>query len=253
MKSDNQTKIYNWYLAILSTLVTLPFLAPILMCLKLEFIAKYIYFIYSFACHQFDHRSLHICDHQVGWCSRCTGIWTSVWLVALLTKYLHIKPVKFIWIIPFVVPMALDGGIQTIYTILDINSFGINDGMPLYISNNFVRFLTGIVFGTGLSLWISTNIWAETQKGKGIKQKISTIKSVPIILGSLILIYIGLIQVWNFSSPNYKPEGMLDIVVRTPHEDFFVRRRHATCPTSGDIESNYKNPIENLTAIDCFF
>lgn len=253
MKSKTSNKIYNGYIIILSIIVLLPFLAPILMHLGLDFVAKYIYFLYSFSCHQFDHRSIHIFDYQMAWCARDTAIWLGIWCIAILTKIFNLHPMKFLWVLPFAVFITLDGGIQTIYTILDVKSFGVNDGMPIYISNNFMRFMSGAIFGIGLSLWISTNVWAESQDSKEKKQLISFKKLSSILIPTFVIFYIILVQIWQITSPNHKPANMLDSVVRTPYEDFFVRRRHGICPTGGEYESNYKNPVENLTAIDCFF
>ena len=247
---------YNWYVIVLTALVFLPFLAPIFLGLGLDFLAKPIYFIYSFTCHQFDHRSLHILDHQVAWCSRDTAIWLSFWLVALLVKRFHFKPIKLFWLIPFVIPIALDGGIQTIYTMFDINPIGINDGMPLYVSNNFIRYMTGSIFGIGISLWISPTIYHEAVRidtGKEIAPKLKRRWASVGTISIALLLYLSFVQLWSLSSKDVKPYGSLDFVVRTPSEDFFERRRTGSCPTNSFAEDDYKNPWVNMLATDCFF
>lgn len=244
---------YNWYLIVLTALVTLPILAPFLLYIGLETPAKYIYFVYSFFCHQFDHRSIHVYDYQYAWCARDTAIWFGVWAVALYTKFSDIKPIKLYWLLPFVVPIALDGGIQTVYTILDINPAGVNAGDPLYISNNFSRFVTGAIFGIGLSLWTSPTFKEVLPQVTKLKLPNKQVFITFSILIALIIGYIFSIQAWSLTSNDYKPKGTLDAVVRTPSRDFFTRRAHAICPTDGDVENNYQNPADNLLALDCFF
>lgn len=259
---------YNSFLLVLSGLAGFPYLAPILLELGLKPIAKWIYFIYSFSCHQFDSRSIHLFDYQLGWCARDTAIWSSFFLGALIIKYINIKPIKIYWLIPFVVPIAMDGGIQTIFTVLDVNPVGINTGDPLYISNNFVRFLTGAIFGIGLSLWIAPTmkiLKSEMQNPRWlnlIKKNINrlflnlkvskSLKLAIILFITSIILYSSLVFLWDITSEKYKPEGNFDMVVRTAEKDFFTRRRHAVCATDGSTESNYKNPLDNVLSLDCF-
>lgn len=244
---------YNIYLAFLTTLVILPVLAPTLLYIGFESPAKLIYFVYSFSCHQFDNRSLHLFDYQYAWCARDTAIWTSVWLTALYVKFSDVKSIKLYWLIPFIVPIALDGGIQTIYTVLDIDPVGLNTGSPLYISNNFTRFMTGGIFGIGLSLWISPTFKGILQRSTKIKLVNSKILIAFALSFIMLLNYIFLVQVWSITSEKYKPAGTLDMIVRTPSIDFFTRRKHAVCPTNETEENDYQNPQDNLIMFECFF
>lgn len=271
--SENRMKkffkdTYNSFLLVLGGLAGFPYIAPILLEIGLKPIAKWIYFIYSFSCHQFDSRSIHFFDYQMAWCARDTAIWSLFFIGALAVKYLNIKPIKIYWLIPFVVPIALDGGIQTIFTVLDVAPVGVNTGDPLYISNNFVRFLTGAIFGIGLSLWIAPTIkmvsaqinnpkWIISLKTLSHKfflgKKISTsLKLAVTLIIFSIIFYATLVFMWDLTSNKHKPEGNFDFVVRTAQKDFFTRRRHAVCATDGSTESNYKNPLDNVLSLDCF-
>lgn len=140
---------YDVFLLGLFVLNIAPILAPIFAHFGLKVPAKVIYFIYSFTCHQFHWRSLHIFDHQCAWCTRDTFIWGAIFVVALLVRLYKVKALKWYWLIPFVIPIALDGVIQTIATVL-----GFEDDNPLYMSTNPIRMLTGATFGTGLALWM---------------------------------------------------------------------------------------------------
>lgn len=248
MKNTKIQNFYNFYLGFLTVLVSLPVLAPVFLRLGLELAAKVIYFIYSFFCHQFATRSIHLYDFQYAWCSRDTGIWLGVALVAWLVKFKKIKPIKWYWVIPFVIPIALDGGIQTIFTMLNFTNGGGLSGIPLYSSNNFVRFLTGAFFGIGLSLWISGSLLEETESSQSVKAErinIKTqIKSIVIAFVSLIVFYIALVGLWSISSTKVLPSDFADSVVRLQGKNFFERRADGICPTTG---------VEDAFSIDCFF
>lgn len=125
----------------------LPLLAPVLLHLGYTGASHLIYQVYSFFCHQFHWRSLHIYDHQFAWCTRDVFIWMALLMVAIWVRFNNPKPIKWYWIIPFMIPIALDGGIQTIATI-----WGYSSGVPYYMSTNIMRMLTGGFFGIGLGL-----------------------------------------------------------------------------------------------------
>lgn len=258
---------YNLYLTGLTILISLPILAPLFLHLGLIQVAKVIYFIYSFFCHQFAYRSIHLYDFQFAWCARDTGIWIGIWITALLIKFNKVKGIKWYWVFPFMIPIALDGGIQTVFTILNVSSQGVLTGLPLYMSTNLTRFMTGAVFGIGLSLWLSPMLKAEGEGGrfaeetKFIKDEDNSkskrltflsksspfLKSQPFKILSLCFlmfpIYLVLFTLWNSTSEVNKPIPPLDFVVKAPQQDFLTRREDAICPTNG---------FEDLFAFDCF-
>jgi uncharacterized membrane protein len=57
---------------------------------------------------------------------------------------------KWYWILVFMVPIAFDGGFQTISTL-----FGFSTDHHLYLSTNLMRMITGAIFGIGLGIVIS--------------------------------------------------------------------------------------------------
>jgi len=241
---------YNWYLAILTLLVSLPILAPILLKLGLTAPAKVIYFIYSFFCHQFASRSIHLFDFQYAWCARDTGIWVGVTLVAWLIKFKKIKAIKWYWALPFIVPIALDGGLQTIFTIFSVQPVGLVTGQPIYISSNLLRFITGALFGIGISLWVSGSLFNSDkvkEEENNIKDKENINKSQIFKIMTIFIItiftYLGMVQLWNLTSVQNKPAGIADFIVKTPQSDFFERRADAVCPVKD---------INNLFNLDCF-
>lgn len=252
------TTFYNWYLATLTTLVTLPILAPILLKLNLEAPAKAIYLVYSFFCHQFATRSIHIYDFQYAWCARDTGIWLGMALVAWALKLKKVRPIKWYWVIPFVIPIALDGGIQTVFTMLNLSYSGNLAGIAVYSSNNLVRFLTGSFFGIGLSLWISgtfiEDLIAEgsyvEEKKRQIKGKFknliydSQIKSIGLFMALLLSFYLFSIAIWKVTSVSILPTDIADSAVKLQNSNFFERRADGVCPTKG---------VDDLFSFDCFF
>ena len=55
---------------------------------------------------------------------------------------------------------------------------------------------------------------------------------VGIIFTTMMVVYLILIQLWNITSTEYKPVGVLDNVSRAPEDvdDWFIRREHGVCP-----------------------
>ncbi|MEO6728648.1 MAG: DUF2085 domain-containing protein [Candidatus Dojkabacteria bacterium] len=244
---------YNAYTFVMGLLVSLPILAPILLKLGLTAPAKIVYFVYSFFCHQFASRSIDIFDYQFAWCARDTGIWLAIFVTAVLVKFNKLPKLRWYWVIPFIIPMALDGGLQTIFTFLNINPVGDVTGMPLYVSNNLSRFITGAIFGIGVGWWISQQLKIASQETKVEKQedlfpkyknlKTYLISTFLLILG-LGVSYFGFVTIWNITSTTNKPLDALDSASKTPSTDFFARRGNGVCPTTG---------INDILDLECFF
>ena len=110
-----------------------------------------------FGCHCIDERSFHFHGKKVPICSRCTGEMVGMLLGIILYFFyrLNIKLAIF-----FMIPMVIDGGIQM---------------LTKYESNNVKRFITGILFGYGLStIWLITTIYAiKLGYECGLKYKIN--------------------------------------------------------------------------------
>jgi len=236
---------FNWFLLLLIGLNVLPILAPLFLKLgeTLPFFntpAKLIYFVYSFTCHQFDHRSLHLFDYQSAWCIRDTGIWLSVLVTSLLVKFKYIRKMPWYWILPFTIPILLDGGIQTIATMFGLAGSSVDT--PIYISTNLVRFITGSIFGMGLGSVFSP--WMMDDKDQN-----RTLGTAPqffrlmIVFFSLFVCYLGAVQIWDLTSNKHGPVGLADNIVKTPDNGFFTRRAHGLCPAG----------VDDLMNLECFF
>lgn len=81
-------------------------------------------------CHQMEERSFSIRGYQFPLCARCSGILTGQIIAALLAAFISPQ----MWMILFVLPLALDGVTQ---------HFG------LRTSTNGLRLTTGILAGYG--------------------------------------------------------------------------------------------------------
>jgi len=244
----------NVFLIGLGGLNILPFLAPILMAIGATPLAKVIYFIYSFFCHQISWRSLQVGDHQCAWCSRCMAMWGGTFLMALVIKIFGLKGLKWYQILPFMIPIALDGGIQTIASVLSINN---ND--PVYISTNLMRWITGGFFGIGLGATMMPIILeseAATKLGKTAqaikaKFKLNTSKGILIVIATLAVLYLTIVGAWNLSSQTYKPSNFLDSGIKLPADKGFEleRRGRGICPVRIDSDTVR---ITDALALDCF-
>lgn len=258
MKSQIKSKLLDFFIIFFGILSLLPFLAPIFLHLGLSMPAKLIYLIYSFFCHQFSSRSILIFDYQLAWCARDTAIWIGILLSTILVKYGFLPKIRWYHILPFVIPMALDGGLQTIFTILDITPSGELAGEVIYISSNLTRFMTGALFGIGVGWFLGWFLADETAQQNAStdqtkyqeKFKLSSSKRLNIILKTLLLLffmflfYTFLIFFWRITSPLNPPLDFLDSAVRTPSYGFFDRRGLGACPSKGTVE--VFNP-------ECFF
>lgn len=240
----------SFMLIFFSILFVLPFLAPILSSFGANSISRIIYFIYSWFCHQFHTRSLYLFDHQCAWCARDTGVWAGVLLSSWAYLKGYVSRVRWFHLPIFVLPILLDGGTQTISSLININQVVGSSGE--YLSNNFLRFATGAWLGIGIGLWLVPNI--SEAIGMKREKKISknyhprpnglTYKhfAILIIFSVLILFYIFLVLLWNLTSQTIKPTNFIDSIPKTQELIQFERRKYGECPSKG-------NDIFNL---DCF-
>lgn len=241
MKKETFGKTYRYYLSFLTTVSLLPILAPVLLKISeslpvLQLPAKLIYLIYSFTCHQFAYRSFVLFDYQYAWCARDTGIWLGMAAVAFVAP--RLRPLRWYWLVPFMIPIALDGGIQTIATMLGVQIQGVT-GAPVYIASNFVRFITGALFGVGISLWLSP-FFFEAFGGK-LPESPNSKKVYAFLVSFLAAIYLFITVAWTLTSANNLPSDILDSAVKTPAMDFYVRREWAPCPAG----------VDDLLNLDC--
>jgi uncharacterized membrane protein len=255
----SKLKPYNIYLLFLAVINITPVLAPVLYAAReastvLGNIGKLIYLIYSFTCHQFAYRSIHLFDYQLAWCARDTGIWMGVLIGAVIARHHKYKGIPWFYVPALLLPMILDGGIQTIATILGIGSnFAGSTSSILYMSNNLTRFITGGLFGLGVSLWLSYWLIQGMQLQPGDKLEAATqqiklwtkaaVKPVLTGLLALCLAYLGLIATWRITSTTNLPIDALDSAPKTPTNAIFERREHAPCQTG----------LEDLIAWDCWW
>lgn len=233
----------------------LPVLAPILQYHGFIFPAKLIYFVYSFFCHQIHWRSLHVYDHQCAWCARDMAIWGAFLLVAVWVKFYQLKGLRWYYIVPFAMPIALDGGLQTIAT-----AFGLSNGEAFYVSTNLKRLLTGSIFGIGLGLTVLPIITSLEYKSLQqrfrlplLKHSLHQLAIIPLALSIMFICYLAFIQIWDLTSNNYEPSNALDSAVKLPPEqsEWFIRRQTAVCPVDIALQTG-NSPTDSL-ALDCFF
>jgi len=189
VESKKQIRILQAIAAGMNLMIILP---PILFELGAEKFARFLYTILGIFCHQRPDRSFYLFGESLaypkaevwekvpfnniftfdfqerftcgenfgckfGVCARCTGMYSGL-LIGLLISEIFLQ-----WripkIIPFllILPMILDGGIQTIaYIIAPERGF--------YESNNIRRLITGLLFGFGVGYWAVSAIRAPIAK-----------------------------------------------------------------------------------------
>jgi hypothetical protein len=156
---------------------------------------------------------------------------------------MRVKRIKWYWYAVFLMPLILDGVIQTIATMFGLTTIS----NIYYMSNNFIRMLTGSLFGLGFGLAIWTNLQdsggPESMVGQnspgqdGVAEKvgvekakkkksISVLKLTLVTMITSLALYFLAVVVWNQTSIEYKPLNLLDFGVKIPPlaEDFLIRR-----------------------------
>lgn len=159
----------------INVLILLP---PVLFQLGAERLSKYLYIALGFICHQRADRSFYLFGEHLmypkdvvwsrvpldnfftfdfsqrftcgeglgcrfGVCSRCTGMYLGLLLGLVISEILVRFRIPKVIPILFLIPLILDGGIQTIaYILAPEHGF--------YESTNPRRFTTGLLFGFGV-------------------------------------------------------------------------------------------------------
>ena len=92
-------------------------------------------------CHQKPERSFHFNKKQFPLCSRCTGFYFTIITFTYLFLFMNFQSNLFFTIFAYllIVPMGIDGTTQY---------------LKLRESTNFLRLITGILAGIGISILI---------------------------------------------------------------------------------------------------
>ena len=173
--NNNQVHILQGIVSAINLLIVLP---PILMEMGANKLAQGMYFMLGFICHQRADRSFYLFGNSVmypkatvwshvpfdriftldfrqrvtcnpalgcrfGVCARCTGMYLGLLIGLFFSELLlRFKIPKFIPVL-FIIPLILDGTVQTIaYILAPEHGF--------YESTNPKRFVTGLLFGLGI-------------------------------------------------------------------------------------------------------
>lgn len=92
-------------------------------------------------CHRKPERSFFIKNHQFPVCARCTGFYTGLAIFLIYNYFFEIEPnlTLLLFSIILLIPVSLDGFTQL---------FGLRE------SNNKLRFITGLIGGIGLIIFL---------------------------------------------------------------------------------------------------
>ena len=136
---QNSSNIYRLLILIpaglFGYLALASFSAPIFEEYKLYSISNFLYRSLSHICHQFPSRSIWIMKRPMGLCSRCFAIYAlfATFLILPTFSKANNKTKNFIAVLLFL-PLIVDGSLQYFH---------------LRVSTNFMRILTGGMFGLG--------------------------------------------------------------------------------------------------------
>jgi len=92
-------------------------------------------------CHRLPERSFHLKNYQFPVCARCTGFYTGLAIFLIYNSLFHINYTLNLFIISILllIPTSIDGFTQY---------------LGLRESNNNLRFITGLIGGIGLIIFI---------------------------------------------------------------------------------------------------
>lgn len=97
-----------------------------------------------FFCHQMPDRTLKLFGHYLPVCSRCTGLYIGSIIGFIFLHEMYLSQISFYLGIILIIPTFIDG-----YTQYN----------GLRMSNNFLRFVTGLIGGIGLILILISFKW----------------------------------------------------------------------------------------------
>lgn len=192
------TQYWLWLAVIfLAVFAGLPFLAPVLMHAGITAPAELIYRVYSFTCHQLAYRSffffgaqptytidelqraLNVTNdaadaffwrgflgnaqlgYKMAWCERDAAIYGAMIVTFILLGLFHRFFPKLDWrvyLVVFILPIAIDGAWQLVTSPLHIVPF-----VPVHESTALDRVITGALFGAG-SVWLIFPYVAEAMR-----------------------------------------------------------------------------------------
>jgi len=105
-------------------------------------VARFAYRFGDRYCHQKDHRSLFLNGNQMPVCARDIGLFAGIFLGCVIGA-MYRRSIK-LWVLAlFLVPMAIDGGLQALTS---------------YESWNPLRVATGLIGGTGIGIYVNGSI-----------------------------------------------------------------------------------------------
>ncbi len=215
--------------AIFLTIFTvLPVIAPIAAHFNLRFVSDPIYWIYQWFCHQRPWRSYHLFDNQLAMDSRMMLMFGAMAISSYIIHFKKIKPLSkptaFLLAFVAILPLGLDGTIQMIAEFSKANMAA----LPFYESTNFIRSMTGLIFGVGVAFAVIPFLQFEVKGISKLKDYAKYIAVSSIL--SFLLIPI-LVFSWYITSSKYMPSSpFIDNIQRFPGYNYPIvgRSAHST-------------------------
>ncbi len=210
---------FLWLIVISGIWVGLPWLAPLFMRFGWEAPASWVYFLYSFQCHQLPERSLFLfgsklmysleeiravwpagsdplilrqfigtpeMGYKVAWSDRMISAYTSLPVAAVVWRALRrwLPPLPWWGLMLLMLPMAFDGGTHFLSDLAGIEqgfryenlwlarltagrfSEAFYAGNAIGSFNSWMRWITGILFGAGVSWFVLASFMSTVPKGE---------------------------------------------------------------------------------------
>ena len=161
--------VRHWLFMLNTTIViyaALPWLSPLLKLAGWQRTGDLVFRLYGLLCHQLPERSFFVGQYQVSYCHRCTALYSSCALAAVVFGM-----VRWRWALPTpylltaAVPILIDG----LWHMADdfLPGLGLRSTVDAVGSINFwLRIVTGTLFGIALVLWVLPRFYTELKKAQ---------------------------------------------------------------------------------------
>ena len=133
---------YLLYVAALTLWFSMIFIVPLAASYKVtEPLSRPLYFLFSMVCHQRPERSFFLRGEPFAVCARCTFLYLGILISSLLYPLVGSgSPPRARYLLIAASPLVFDAGTQL---------------LGLRSSTNFLRSLTGFLFGMALAFYIA--------------------------------------------------------------------------------------------------
>ncbi len=136
----------SWIITLLAGLASFSIVLAPYLAYKGNPFAILVYELFHPLCHQIESRSFHLLGYKMGVCTRCLGIYIGTFAFGVFESITATRLIRINEkiLLTMIAPLTIDGTAQLI---------------GFYVSNNIIRFITGIFAGAAFVFFVFPRIW----------------------------------------------------------------------------------------------